>query len=108
MMNAINDAIQAVQKAAAEQTDQMLAELNAVTDAVNAAQVAFNAEMQAVAKMRADADRKQAEAIRTFDTACTQFTAIIVALQHQIGAGEIVTAAEPLPRKRQAKLAAVG
>ena len=108
MMNAINEAMQAVQKAAAEQSEQLMSELNAAADAVNSAQVAFNTEMAAVAKLRADADRKQADAIRAFDTAATQFTAIIVALQHQIGAGEIVTAAEPLPRKRQPKLVVGG
>ena len=78
-------------QAAIDQSERLNSELNSAVDLLASGQVAFNTEMTAVAKLRADADKRQANAMRAFDTVCTQFTSIIVGLRSQISAGKIVT-----------------
>ena len=93
MINAIQDAANAMVKAATDQQQQLLAELSAALDAKEAAQAAFSTAMEGIARIRADADKRFAEAVRANETAMTNLSSVIIALMNQISDGQIVTGA---------------
>lgn len=100
MINAIEIALQAARQAVEEQSARMRSELSAVADAINAAKVHFSAEMAAVSKLRHTADARQQEAVRVMDMEVTNLLSVIIALDSQIKAGEIVTGT-PVPASKQ-------
>lgn len=91
MITAIQEAADAIVKAATEQSQRLMSELSAMLDAKDAAQVQFNDAMANVAAKRTEADRAQADAIRFYDAAMTNLSSIIVSLQNQVGNGQIIT-----------------
>jgi len=91
MLNVIDRALADAAKAAREQTEQLLNELNSASECMMSAKLVFEKEMMEARKLHELADRKQADAIRNFDTNLIQMNAIIVALKRQISDGEIVT-----------------
>jgi hypothetical protein len=91
MLNIIDRALAEASKAAREQTEQLLNELNSASECMMAAKLTFEREMTEARKLHELADKKQAEAVRTFDANLIQMNAIIVALKRQISDGEIVT-----------------
>ncbi len=96
MIDVFDTAIRAAREALSGQIGQQINELNAAADALNSAQVAFNGAMTHVARLRADADKRQADAVRAMDTAATNTMAIILALKQQLGDGAMVTGTDPL------------
>lgn len=99
MKNVIDQALEAVRNAAAQQSQQMVAELNADYDHRNAAQAAFSEAMDKVRQLRAQADDLQAQAITALNTALVDSGSISLALINQINSGEIVSGA-PTPARR--------
>lgn len=91
MMNVINSALAEAAKAAREQTEQMLNELNSASESMLAAKVAFERDMTEARKLHELAEKKQGEAVRLFDANLIQMHAVIVALQRQLKDGEIVS-----------------
>ena len=91
MMNVINTALAEAAKAAREQTEQLLNELNSASECMMAAKVAFERDMTEARKLHELAEKKQGEAVRNFDTNLIQMNAVIVALKRQLQDGEIVS-----------------
>lgn len=91
MMNVINSALAEAAKAAREQTEQLLNELNSASESMMGAKLNFERDMVEVRKLHEMAEKKQAEALRNFDANLIQMNAVIVALKRQIADGEIVT-----------------
>lgn len=99
MKNVIDQALEAVRNAAAQQSQQMVVELNADYDHRNAAQAAFSEAMDKVRRLRSEADELQAQAITALNTALVDSGSISLALINQINSGEIVSGA-PTPARR--------
>lgn len=91
MMNVINSALAEAAKAAREQTEQLLNELNSASECMMAAKVSFERDMTEARKLHDLAEKKQAEAVRNFDANLIQMNAVIVALKRQLQDGEIVS-----------------
>lgn len=91
MKNVIDQALEAARAAVVQQSQQMVAELNADYDHRNAAQAAFSEAMDKVRQLRAQADELQAQAITTLNTALVDSGSISLALINQINSGEIVS-----------------
>jgi hypothetical protein len=99
MKNVIDQALEAARAAVAQQSQQMVAELNADYDHRNAAQAAFSEAMDKVRRLRSEADELQAQAITALNTALVDSGSISLALINQIQAGEIVSGT-PTPARR--------
>jgi chromosome segregation ATPase len=116
MLKNIEAALTDVRNAAREQSDRMQSELSAGADALLAAKAQFEADMKHVSdvlsdaeqvlsggwaayaeavrvstEMREEAETKKADALRQFDTAMTNLSALMIALQKQIASGDVVT-----------------
>lgn len=91
MMNVINSALAEASKAALQQCERLLNELNSAGECMAAAKSVFERDMTEVRKLREAADKKQAEAVRDFDAHLIQLNAVIVTLKRQISDGEIVS-----------------
>jgi len=91
MMKVINSALAEASKAAQEQTEQLLNELNSAGECMMAAKGTFERDMIEVRKLRDMADKRQAEALRNFDASLIQLNAVIITLKRQITDGEIVS-----------------
>jgi hypothetical protein len=103
MINAIEIAIDAVRKAAREQSDSIVRELNADFDARNVALGIYNDAMRQAQTMRERADAIEREAHDALNSALTSSGGVALAMINQINQGQIVSASEvPSPRKRKA------
>lgn len=91
MLNVIDRALEEAAKAAREQTEQLLNELNSASECMLGAKLTFEREMTEARKLHELSEKKQAEAMRNFDSNLIQLNAIIVALQRQLKDGEIVS-----------------
>lgn len=102
MLNVIKSALAEAEKAANEQTEQLLNELNSASECMMAAKVAFERDMTEARKLHELAEKKQAEAVRNFDSNLIQMNAVIVALKRQLQDGEIVSGVlgEPQPQSQ--------
>lgn len=89
MMNALDRAWDDLRRTAQGMSNQLVNELNALADSLSTAQVHFNEAMRDASKLRAEADAKQAAAIRAYDTAMTQAASVILALKSQLESGDL-------------------
>lgn len=91
MMNVIDRALTEAARAAREQSEQLLNELNSASESMMAAKLNFEREMLEARRLHEASEKKQQEALRNFDCNLIQMNAVIVALKRQISDGEIVT-----------------
>lgn len=91
MLQVIDRALADASKAAREQTEQILNELNSASECMMAAKMTFEREMLEARKLHEQSEKKAAEAMRNFDCNLIQMNAVIVALKRQIADGEIVS-----------------
>lgn len=103
MINAIETAIEAVRKAAREQSESIVRELNADFDARNVALGTYNDAMRQVKALREQADDIERTAHDTLNSALTSSGGVALAMINQINQGQIVASIyTPSPRKRRA------
>lgn len=103
MINAIETAIEAVRKAAREQSESIVRELNADFDARNVALGTYNDAMRQVKALREQADDIERTAHDTLNSALTSSGGVALAMINQINQGQIVASIDtPSPRKRRA------
>lgn len=95
MLNVIDRALADAAKAAREQTEQLLNELNSASECMMAAKLIFERDMTEARKLHELAARKEGEALRNFDASLIQLNSILVALKRQLADGEIVTGIAP-------------
>lgn len=91
MLNIIDRALEEASKAAREQTEQLLNELNSASECMMSAKLTFEREMTEARKLHELSEKKQAEAMRNFDANLIQLNAVIVTLKRQLKDGEIVS-----------------
>lgn len=91
MLNVIDRALDEASKAAREQTEKLLNELNSATECMMAAKLTFEREMTEARKLHDLADKKQGEAVRNFDANLIQMHTVMAYLQRQLMDGEIVS-----------------
>lgn len=91
MLNVITRSLAEAEKAAREQTEQLLNELNSASECMMAAKLTFEKEMTEARKLHEMSEKKSAEAVRNFDANLIQMNAVIVALKRQISDGEIIS-----------------
>lgn len=109
MINAIETAIEAVRKAAREQSESIVRELNADFDARNVALGTYNDAMRQVKALREQADDIERTAHDTLNSALTSSGGVALAMINQINQGQIVASIDtPSPRKRKAIEACAG
>lgn len=100
MITAIQQAADAIVKAAAEQSNRVISELNASYDATNAAIVAHAERMKAARAKRAEADAIEDSANRDLQTALSQAGAVSLSIVQQISEGQMVTGSDtPAPKR---------
>lgn len=103
MINAIDNAIEIVRKAAREQSDSIVRELNADFDARNVALFAYNEAMLKARTMRERADAIEREAHDTLNSALTSSGGVTLAMINQINQGQMVNSADAPSPPRKAK-----
>ena len=109
MINAIKIAMDAVRKAAREQSDSIVRELNADFDARNVALGTYNDAMRQVKALREQADDIERTAHDTLNSALTSSGGVALVMINQINQGQIVASIDtPSPRKRKAIEACAG
>lgn len=102
MINAIETAIDAVRKAAREQSESIVRELNADFDARNVALGTYNDAMRQAKELRDHADDIERTAHDALNSALTSSGGVALAMINQINQGQIVTSIDtPSPRKRK-------
>jgi hypothetical protein len=107
MIKEIEKAVECVRKAAREQSERIVSELNADFDARNGALAIYNETLGRVRAMREEADALERKAHDAFNSALTTSGSISLSLINQISQGQIVTSAEtPTPRKLKVQEAA--
>lgn len=104
MINAIENAIEIVRKAAREQSECIVRELVADFDARNVALGMYNDALKKVRMLREQADQMEREAHDAFNSALTSSGGIALSVVNQINQGQMVTSLDsPSPRKKKAE-----
>lgn len=100
MINAIEDAVNIVRRAAREQSDNIVRELNADFDARNSALAVFNDMLKKARSLREQADAIERDACSSLNSALTASGGVSLSIVNQICAGEIISSNDtPSPRK---------
>jgi outer membrane protein assembly factor BamE (lipoprotein component of BamABCDE complex) len=99
MINAIDNALEVVRKAARDQSDSIVHELNADFDARNVALATYNDAMKQAKALRQQADSIEREAHDALNSALTSSGGVALAMINQINQGQMVAASE-LPSLR--------
>ena len=94
MINAIENAIDVVRKAARDQSDSIVRELNADYDARNVALTVYNNALQQVRAIREQADGLERAAQDAFNSAMTSSGGVTLAIVNQINHGEMVSSVD--------------
>jgi hypothetical protein len=100
MINVSEDAVNLVRKAARDQSERIVRELNADFDARNIALANYNDVLRQVRTMREQADDLERRAHDALNSALTASGSVALSLVNQINQGQIVESEEtPAPRK---------
>lgn len=94
MINAIDNAIEVVRKAARDQSESIVHELNADFDARNVALLAYNEAMLKMRALREQADAIEREAHDALNSALTSSGGVALTMINQINQGQIVASAD--------------
>lgn len=100
MINEIDAAVEAVRRAAREQSDRIVSELNADYDARNVALTAFSDKLKAARSLREQADSVEREACEILSSVLVASGGVSLSLINQIRSGRIITGIES-PTLRQ-------
>lgn len=103
MLNAIEDRLSDIRAVAQQQQEAIRNELTADFSARNAALAVFNRAMEKVARLRAEADAVQANAIRDFNEALSNSGATNLSIVRQLEEGRMLTPTD-VPAHRRPKL----
>jgi NurA-like 5'-3' nuclease len=104
MLNAIENAIEVVRKAAREQSDRIVSELNSDFDNRNVALAMFNDLLKQARSMREQADSIEREACEALNSALTASGGVSLSIVNQMIQGQMVTSHEvPSNRRIAAK-----
>lgn len=102
MINAIDSAIEIVRKAARDQSECIVRELNADFDARNLALAAYNESMKQARMMREAADDIERQAHDALNSALTASGGVALSMVNQINQGQIITSSDtPSPRRKK-------
>lgn len=102
MINAIETAIEAVRKAARDQSESIVRELNADFDARNVALASYNEMLKQAQALREQATDIERRAHDALNTALTSSGGVALAMINQINQGQIVATADvPSPRSKR-------
>jgi hypothetical protein len=106
MINAIENAIEVVRKAARDQSESVVRELNADFDARNVALGIYNDALKQARAYREAADQIEREAHDALNSALTSSGGVALSLINQINQGQIVVSSDtPSPRvKKEPKI----
>jgi len=100
MITAIQELADGMVKAATEQSNRIVSELDASYDATNAAVAAHAERMKAAKAKRAEADAIEDAANRELNTALSQAGAVSLSIIQQITEGRMITGADtPAPKR---------
>jgi hypothetical protein len=100
MINVIEEAVNIVRKAARDQSERIVRELNADFDARNIALAAYNDALRKVRSMREQADDLERRAHDALNSALTSSGSVALSLVNQINQGQIIESDDtPSPRK---------
>jgi hypothetical protein len=104
MLNAIENAIDVVRKAARDQSERIVSELNADFDNRNVALGMFNDLLKQARVLREQADQIERDACDALNTALTASGGVSLSIVNQITQGQMVTSHDmPSNRKRIAE-----
>lgn len=109
MLNIIDEKLEQIRTAAADQQACIINELNANVDATNAAMARFSAAMKQAHAKRDEARQIEQAAVRDLDTALNNSQTVQLALMQQLDSGQIVGGSNtPAVARKPPKLKVAG